>query len=138
MAARGDDIAVGPADGNDAYRLIVSDLVSLIEHVQTSLRQIESVIDRESSTVGDDMSADVIVLDDVTPCYVKAGAALKACDVDLDIALFADRFRGSPARFALASRGSAPVVTPAQAITAGSMLLAPCLTAMHSNRRVRR
>jgi hypothetical protein len=38
------------------------------------------------------MSADVIVLDDVTPRYVKAGAALKACDVDLGIALFADRF----------------------------------------------
>jgi hypothetical protein len=69
------------------------------------------------------MSADVIVLDDVTPRYVKAGAALKACDVDLGIALFADRFRGSPARLALASRGSAPVVTPDRATTAAAGVL---------------
>jgi hypothetical protein len=34
------------------------------------------------------MSAVVILLDDVTPHYVKAGAALKACDVDLGIALY--------------------------------------------------
>jgi hypothetical protein len=47
MAARGDDI-VWPADGDDAYRLIVQDLVSLIEHAQASLRQIESAIDRKA------------------------------------------------------------------------------------------
>jgi len=130
MAARGDDIAVGPADGNDPYCLIVSDLVSLIERVQTSLRQIESVIDRKarpSATICPPMSSCSTMSRSATSRQVPR---LKACDVDLDIALFADRFRGSPARFALASRGSAPVVTPAQAITAGSMLLAPCLTAM--------
>jgi hypothetical protein len=33
------------------------------------------------------MSADVIVTDDLTPRYVRADAALKACDVDLGIAL---------------------------------------------------
>jgi hypothetical protein len=58
MAARGDGIAVGPAHGNDAYRLIVSDLVSLIEHVQASL--LESVIDgkaRPSATICPPMSS---------------------------------------------------------------------------------
>jgi hypothetical protein len=79
-AARG-DIAVRPADGDDAYHLIVS--VSLIEHVPA----IESAIDRCSSSIGEDMSADVIVTDDLTPRYVRADAALKACDVDLGIAL---------------------------------------------------
>ena len=45
---------------------IVSDLASLIEHVQASLRLIESAIDRESY-LGDQEAADVVVLDDVTP-----------------------------------------------------------------------
>ena len=76
MPARG---AVRLANGDDAYRLIVSDLVSLIVHAQASLRLIESAIDRESSSVGEAMSADVIVFDDVTPRCFKAGAALKAC-----------------------------------------------------------
>ena len=65
MPARG-GIAVRLANGDDAYRLIVSDLVSLIDHAQASLRLIESAIDRESSSIGEAMSADVIVLDDVT------------------------------------------------------------------------
>lgn len=76
MPARG---AVRLANGDDAYRLIVSDLVSLIVHAQASLRLIESAIDRQSSSVGEAMSADVIVFDDVTPRCFKAGAALKAC-----------------------------------------------------------
>jgi len=45
-----------PADGvepwlnypNDAYRAVISDLVSLIEHVQNSLRLIERTIVKET------------------------------------------------------------------------------------------
>ena len=36
-------------DRNDSYRSIVSDLVSLIEHVQASMKLIEAAIARESS-----------------------------------------------------------------------------------------
>jgi len=83
----GPDIETSPDDRNDAYRTVVSDLVSLTEHVQTILKRIETAIARESSPGDDDASSNVIVLDDVTPCYVKASAALKACDANLGIAL---------------------------------------------------
>jgi len=47
MAAGGGDIAVGARRGNDAHRLMVSVLAALIEQVQPSLKQIESVVGRE-------------------------------------------------------------------------------------------
>jgi hypothetical protein len=69
--------------------------VSLIEHVQNSLRLIEHMIARETSwetswetSLGSpESSTDVIVLDDVSPRCIKAAAALQACDVNLGIAL---------------------------------------------------
>jgi hypothetical protein len=85
--AAGDGIEIQPDDRNDAYRSVVSDLVSLIEHVQASLKLIESAIARETSLADQDASPNVIVLDDVTPRYAKASAALKACDADLGISL---------------------------------------------------
>ena len=42
--AAADGVELAPHDRNDAYRAVVSDLVSLIEHVQTSLRLIERAI----------------------------------------------------------------------------------------------
>ena len=74
---------------------MVSDLVSLVEHVQKSLRLIEQTIAKETSTEtspetspgGPESSTSVIVLDDVSPRYMKAAAALQACDVNLGIAL---------------------------------------------------
>ena len=73
-------------DRNDAYHSVVSDLVSLIDHVQASLMLIESAIARE--TVGtQEAAANIIVLDDVTPPYMRAPAALRACDANLAIAL---------------------------------------------------
>ena len=47
--AAGDGVAQAPHDRNDAYRAVVSDLVSLVEHVQNSLRLIERMIARETS-----------------------------------------------------------------------------------------
>jgi len=70
-------IADQPDDRNDAYQSVVSDLVSLIEHVQASLLLVERAIAREASAGSQE--ADIIVLDDVTPPFVKATAALKAC-----------------------------------------------------------
>ncbi len=81
------NVAVQPDDRNDAYDLIVSDLASLIEHVQASLQAIERTIAQEASLGNEDPTTDIFVLDDVTPRYAKAGAALKACDADLGAAL---------------------------------------------------
>ena len=78
-------IADQPDDRNDAYQSVVSDLVSLIEHVQASLLLVERAIAREASAGSQE--ADIIVLDDLTPPFVKATAALKACDANLGIAL---------------------------------------------------
>src|SRR5436190_20206872 len=43
-------IAIEPEDRNDAYRSVVSDVISLIEHVQASLRLIEQEIARETAS----------------------------------------------------------------------------------------
>jgi hypothetical protein len=67
------------------YLSVVADLMSLIEQVQTAIRQVELAIAREISFV--DAQDDVIVLDDVTPGYVKADAALNACSAKLGAAL---------------------------------------------------
>jgi hypothetical protein len=85
--AAGDGIESGTDGQNDSYRSVVSDLVSLIEHVQASLRLIEQTMVRETSPGSQENAANVIVLDDVSPRYVKATAALKACDANLGIAL---------------------------------------------------
>ena len=65
--------------------------MSLVEHVQKSLRLIEQTIARETSlemTPGSpESSTNIIVLDDISPRYIKADAALQACDVNLGIAL---------------------------------------------------
>jgi hypothetical protein len=83
----GGGIAIEPDDRNDAYRSVVSDVISLIEHVQASVRLIEQEIARETASGGQENSTNVIVLDDVTPPYVRATAALRACDANLAIAL---------------------------------------------------
>jgi hypothetical protein len=71
-------VAQAPHDQNDAYRAVVSDLVSLVEHVQNSLRLIERMIARETSAetppCSSESSTNVIVLDDVSPRYMKAAS----------------------------------------------------------------
>jgi hypothetical protein len=84
---QGGGIAIDPDDRNEAYHSVVSDLVALIEHVQASLRLIEQAIASETAPGGQESSANVVVLDDVTPPYVRATAALNACDANLAIAL---------------------------------------------------
>ena len=79
-AAGDDDIARAPHDRNDVYRAVVSDLVSLVEHVQKSLRLIERTIAKEAlpetSPGSPESSTNILVLDDVSPRYMKAAAAL--------------------------------------------------------------
>ena len=75
------------AGRNDSYRSIVSDLASLIEHVQASVRLIESAIASEAPLGNQEIAGNIVVLDDVTPRYVKANAALSTCSADLGVAL---------------------------------------------------
>lgn len=69
--AAADEIAMQRHDRGEAHRSVVSDLVSLIEHVQASVRLIESAIASEAAPDSQDATADVVVLDDVTPRYFK-------------------------------------------------------------------
>jgi hypothetical protein len=91
-AGGGTSVETGSRDDSD--RSIASDLAALIEHVQASMRLIESAIARETSSGSHDIAANIIVLDDVTPRYMKAGAALKACDAGLGIAFIFCWMRG--------------------------------------------
>jgi hypothetical protein len=66
---------------------IVADLGSLIEHVQATVRLIEAAIAREAAAGSHENADNMIVLDDVTPRYVKANSALNACATGLAAAL---------------------------------------------------
>ena len=72
---------------NNSYNSIVSNLTSLINQVQASMRLIESAIVRESPPDNQEIDSNVIVLDDVTPRYVTANATLRACNAGLGVAL---------------------------------------------------
>jgi hypothetical protein len=74
-------------DGDEVYRAVVADLTSLVEHIQASLTMIDAALAREAAATIKELAANIVVLDDVTPRYLKAGAALKACDAELAVAL---------------------------------------------------
>lgn len=69
-------------EAHDSFGVIVSDLVSLVEHVQASISLIERAIAQEMS-IGDHENSNIIVLDDVTPQYMKASTALNSCSANL-------------------------------------------------------
>ncbi len=71
---------------DESFGTIVSDLISLVEQVQASINLVEDAIAREIS-LGDADAGNIIVLDDVTPQYLKAGHALRACSAGLETAL---------------------------------------------------
>jgi hypothetical protein len=66
---------------------IVADMMSLIIHVQASARLIETEIQRDFGGGDGNETADVVILDDVTPCYAAASKTLSACNAGLDAAL---------------------------------------------------
>jgi hypothetical protein len=74
------------AEANEGFGVIVSDLISLVEHVEASIKLIDGAIVRETA-LGDGDAANVIILDDVTPQYLKASTALHACTASLETAL---------------------------------------------------
>jgi hypothetical protein len=83
--AAGDGVSA-PSDGsNDSYHAVVSDLLALIAHVQSSIHLMESVMASEPSL--DNPKTNIIVLDDVSPRYARANAALNAASAGLRVAL---------------------------------------------------
>jgi hypothetical protein len=85
--AAGDRVAQALDDQNAAYRAVVTDLVSLVEHVQNSLRRMEQMIVGETPPGSPESSTNIVVLDDISPRYMKSAAGLRACGVNLGIAL---------------------------------------------------
>ena len=83
QVATSDGVAQATHDQNDAYRATVSDLVRLIEHIQTNLRLIERAISQETSPDASESSTNVIPLEDLSPIYMKATTTLQTCDADL-------------------------------------------------------
>jgi hypothetical protein len=49
---------------NEGYHSIVSELVSLIEHVQAGMKLLESAIASETAPGGQEVAANVVILDD--------------------------------------------------------------------------
>ena len=76
-----------PAGGHiNGFSSIVSDLKSLIAHVEASIKLIEAAIPAESDP-GIRQSDANVMRDEVTPPYAKASAALIACNLGLSAAL---------------------------------------------------
>jgi hypothetical protein len=77
----------GRTEGNgEGFASVVASLLALAEQVQASISLIEGELARETS-IGDQDSSNVIVLDDVTPQYVRASTALHTCRASLGTAL---------------------------------------------------
>ena len=68
MQASADGRVPSPSgDRNESHHSIVSELVSLIEHVQAGMQLLEAAIARETALDNQDAAGNVFVLDDVTP-----------------------------------------------------------------------
>jgi hypothetical protein len=81
--------ASAASDGpNNSYHAIVSDLVSLVAQLQSSIKLIESAMVGEAPLGNQEFAANVVVLDDVTPRYARANAALNAANAGLRAALY--------------------------------------------------
>jgi hypothetical protein len=80
-------IAALPEHHVDNVGSIVSELAALLDHVQASMKAIETAIARDASSRSPEYADNVVVLDDVTPRYARASSALKACNTNLDAAL---------------------------------------------------
>jgi hypothetical protein len=72
---------------DDNYSSVVANLTSLIGHVQASIALVETAVAREFSDGNQEAAVDIFVLDDVTPPFENAHAALKASDAGLGAAL---------------------------------------------------
>ena len=86
----------------DSRRLIAADLRALITRIESSMRLIDAAMMEADAletgvTCRDPAgSADIVVLDDVTPRYATASAALSACRAGLGHALQCLSESGNP------------------------------------------
>jgi hypothetical protein len=87
QTAEGGSVLARPNDRYDGFGSIVFDIVSLIERVQASMKLVESAIAIESPLGLPETAADVVVLDDVTPRYLNARAALNTCNASLEVTI---------------------------------------------------
>jgi hypothetical protein len=87
MQNAADHVSVQPDDPCDNTTAMLSNLGSLVEQVGAMMKLIESAIASEASTGHADVAANIVVLDDVTPRYVRANAALGTCNAGLGVAL---------------------------------------------------
>jgi len=85
--AAGGGVSCQSGDRNDRHHAIALELVLLIEHVQTSMKLLEAAITSETASGDQEAASNVFVLDDVMPRYIKANAALSACNAGLGVAL---------------------------------------------------
>jgi hypothetical protein len=74
---------------DESCRSVVANLVNLIEQLSVSRKVLELAIIRDTTQVSPDMDESFIVLDDITPCYLSASAALSVCDATLAVTLHA-------------------------------------------------
>jgi hypothetical protein len=109
--AAGDAAKFESESQNETHRSVISGVVSLIEQVQARLRLIEQQIAREILPASQESGANVIVLDDVSPRYVMASSALKACDTNLGIALNSLRDSAPPRHGARANAEHPPALS---------------------------
>ena len=89
-------VPVSCRDRDDSHHSIIADIRFLIAGVDASIGRIELAMGREAASESPDSSAAVVVLDDVTPRYLAASAALSACRVELDFAMHALQETGMP------------------------------------------
>jgi hypothetical protein len=85
--ATGGGTAAPSEDRNDLHGAVVSDLLSLIESVRASMELIDAAVAGEVPLGYQEIATNVVVLDDVTPRYVRAQAALNSCEAHLGAAL---------------------------------------------------
>lgn len=79
----------------DSRQLIAAELRSLIARIEISVRLIDAAMTSRDMEPDDDSailsaisgSTEIVVLDDVTPRYATASAALNTCRAELDHAL---------------------------------------------------
>ena len=77
-----------PAEDRNGLRgAIVSDLMALIECVRTSMELIDAAVAGRAPLGYQEIGANVVILDDVSPGYVRARAALNSCETHLGAAL---------------------------------------------------
>jgi len=66
---------------------LVVELSALAKRVQAISDALDTVIARELASDSGECGSNIVVLDDVTPCYIKANGALQACNAELEKAL---------------------------------------------------